>query len=45
MDCSVNRTLELNKYLVSIIKIAIKNVNDNQLLEYDHKHSSGRILC
>ena len=25
-ECSVNRTLELNKYLVSIIKIAIKSI-------------------
>ena len=28
----VNQTLELNKYLVSISKIAIKNVKDNQVL-------------
>ena len=32
MDCSVNQMLELNKYLVSIIKIAIKSVKDNQVL-------------
>ena len=31
-DCSVNRTLKLNKYLVSIIKIAIKTVRGNQIL-------------
>ena len=30
--CSVNQMLELNKYLVSISKIAIKNVKDNQVL-------------
>ena len=28
MDCSVNQTLKLNKYLVSINKIAIKRVRE-----------------
>ena len=31
-DCSVNRSIELNNYLVSIIKIAIKYVKENQVM-------------
>ena len=34
MDCSVNQTLKLNKYLVSIIKIDIKRVRVIKFAQY-----------